>query len=240
MPRRLGWMTFLIVLSGFSTARAGLALSIPDQTLSLGSTANVVVTISGTPAQLNAITALNLVFDIMPDSMNMKVPTGLQFIAPPLTIPFNPATDPTLNDPNYLFAGRSADADFPATPFATVVAPSGSGGYTTQFNGQDSTDGTPITLTGTVYDLAVLQVQYVPAQLTNAGGDRFDISLDASSTYDTVTAAGLSFTPPAMGHVLVTAATNAVPEPMSATLTLAGLGLAAAIRRRRTTCTPGV
>jgi hypothetical protein len=239
MTRTLGILAYLVILTQAVPAEAGLVVNIPNQTLAPGTSISSIVTISGSTSDLNSIIGINLILDITPDKANVLTPVAsLEFVGP-----VDAAHDPTLNDVHYLLFGQSSDADPPATPFATVSSPPGSGGFFTRFNGNDSSDGTPITLTNTIYDLAVLQLTYKASGTTNLGGDLFDISLDPSSTYDTTTATGLSFPndpithQPPRGQVLVTPLT-AVPEPGILPLGLITFSsvLAYNLRLRRKVC----
>ena len=189
-----------------------------------------------------------VVFDITPDASNPIAPVASLELVSPSSV----ATDPTLNDPNYVYSPNNpnliAAASFQQdTDLVFCVASDpGMTGYNTQFAGGDIYDGSDPSsgaslVSGRAYILADLVVTFNGPAATNPGGDLFDISLNlaASSLLDG-NGNALSLVSPAGGNPVIATVlvgSSAVPEPSGIVLSLFGCGIvmparSVAVRRR--------
>jgi hypothetical protein len=140
-----------------------------------------------------------------------------QFVTP------NPNSDPTFNDPKYVFFGNSLFSPPPPGTFGSASNPGT--GFNTRFVGGDATlSGNDVTVT-TNNHLTDLLVNSTVSTTTNPGGDRYIITLDLSSSQFfhgngvLIPNSSITVNP---GSIIVTTAV-AVPEPASL---VSGLGAA--------------
>jgi hypothetical protein len=219
------WRLVLFITVGVSfasarSATAGLVVSFQSPVaLTAGSAvpADIAVSISGEP-----INEISLVFRITRDAGNVLSPTYL----PEFVTAGSPATDPTLNDPHYIFGSYSAFGGFDV--FGTASDPDGTG-YKNTFTGGDFSLIGDISIGPDNNLLARLQVSAAGIlNPTNAGpgGDRFMIELDlASSRFYNDDGQVMDVTADTGAIIVTGAGPVTVPEPSTLPMALCGIGV---------------
>jgi hypothetical protein len=196
-------------------ARANFVVSFPSSpvTIQAGSTATTQFTV--TIAGPDSLFQTNLIFLITRDPTNPIPPVAYPSFVTPTT-----ATDPTFNDPLYVFNnGNSLFAG--SGPFGHASNPGT--GFNTKFAGGDvALNAVPITSLNN--HLADLLINSTVSGVTNAGGDLYDITLDPSSFLNDANGAHIPFSVNA-GQIKVVTNAAAVPEPASLGLGLSALAL---------------
>jgi len=234
MRRAFFLSVFAASVSWAADARAGLTLAVPSATYYTNSgiaTLDVDITGDGN----TSFGAFTLNFAITADPLNATAPLEkLEFVAPPS----DPTLDSTLNDPSYVFAGNSTDLDgLPPSPFGSV-----SGADNTQLSVGDATNGfiSDVTLGNDVSELLARLVFKVPTNITNAGGDLFDITLIDPNTSPTALQSNINFPTDVavagtfMGVVTVKQPSPApVPEPGTFGILLTGMTGLLWMKRKR-------
>lgn len=231
---------FLSVCAAFlasgATARAGLTVTIPSATVyTNATTATLDVDITGDGS--TSFGAFTLKFQITADASNTLAPLEtLEFVAPPS----NPSADPTLNSKTYVFYGNSLGLSPPVTAFGNV-----SGTDNTTLTVTDNTaDFSDVTLAnGTSALLARLEFT-VPTNLTNSGGDKFDVTLVNPNTSPTALQSNVNFPsdvqmtsgsgPFTSVITLESPAVSTVPEPSTFGMLMVGAMGMLWVKRRRT------
>jgi hypothetical protein len=219
----------ILILSAMSLlcatpAHADLTVTIPSATFyTTDGTDTLDVLIKGDGSTPLGNFTLN--FSITPDASNPTTPAlTIGFVAPPS----DPTLDPTLGNPNYVFAHNSFDVAF-GSPFGSV-----SGVNNTSLGVADSTADSISDVTlgnGTTALLAELKFT-VPGAVTNPGGDKFDVTLldPSTSLASNVSGANVAVSGTFTGIVTLQSA----PEPGTFGMLLAGVTGLLWSRRRRT------
>jgi hypothetical protein len=204
---------------------ADLSLTVPSATFfANGGTDTLDVLITGDAS--TSFGAFTLNFTITPDASNALTPLQtIQFVAPPS----DPSMDPTLTSPNYVFAGNSLDV-LTSTPFGSA-----SGVSNTSLSVSDSTaDFSDVTLASGQKALLAELVFQLPGGVTNAGGDKFDVTLVAPNTSPTALQSNANGDVPVSGTFTgVITLDSATPEPGTFGMLLVGMTGLLWSRRRR-------
>jgi hypothetical protein len=198
-------------------------ISMSPETVNAGSgTATLDVNITGDGT--TAFGSFTLDLAIAADPANTIAPLEmLAFQAPPS----DPTLDQTLNDSTYVFFGNSANLDplFPTT-FGTLSGPNNN--LLSLFDSTD--DLSDITLANGESRLLARLVFVVPTNITNAGGDRFDVTLANPNSSPAALQSNINFPSdvPVSGAFtsvinVEEAAHAVVPEPATFGMMLAGM-----------------
>jgi hypothetical protein len=154
-------------LAWAATAQAGLTLAVPSATFyTTDGTDTLDVMITGDGS--TSFGALTLSFAITADSSNASTPLqALVFQSPAGPAALGPAL------PGYVFSGNSLDLAPPPSPFVSAL-----GAGDTQLTVADSTaDFSDVVLANGTKALLAELIFAVPTNITNSGGDKFDVTL---------------------------------------------------------------
>lgn len=217
-----------MLFASTTPVHADLSLTVPSATFSTtDGTDTVDVLITGDGSTSFGKFTLN--FQITPDASNVLTPLEtIQFVAPPS----DPSTDPTLNSGNYVFPGNSLKQLISA-PFGNVSGPNN-----TMLSVSDATaDGSDVNLASGSKALLAELTFTVPTNITNPGGDKFDVTLVTPNTSPTALESNVS-TPSDVSVAgtfagVITLEQSAAPEPGTLGMLLLGTAGLLWSRRRR-------
>jgi hypothetical protein len=227
MRRILGFLAFSTFMTFSIQADANFIITLPTNVNILAgnsSPTTIVASISGTSSDV--IDEMDLVFRITKDPSNAIAPPAYPQFLTPMTV-----TDPTFNDPLYIFNnGNSLFAG--SGPFGTASNPGT--GYNTKFTGGDLSLS-DVNITSANDHLADLLINSTASGVTNAGGDLYDITVDLANSqfyYGNHVLINPSTITVNSGTIRIVAPSG-VPEPNSLVLALIGSAFVSGLKFRR-------